>query len=56
MAPCIPTYRPTFTATRLAVTVAVLAMASSIYLVSSAPPAMAAAATTVELCVRPASS
>jgi len=42
MAPCIPTSRPAFTATRLAVAVAVLAVTSSVYMVFRAPPAIAA--------------
>lgn len=42
MAPCIPTYRPIFTGTRLAAAVAALAVASSVYMVFRAPPVMAA--------------
>jgi hypothetical protein len=42
MAPCIPTFRPLFTATRIAIAVATVAVASSVFLILGALPAIAA--------------
>jgi hypothetical protein len=42
MAPCIPTHRPVLTATRVAIVVAAAAVASSVFLVLGALPAIAA--------------
>jgi hypothetical protein len=54
MAPSIPTFRPVFTATRIAAAVAIVSMASSLVLLMYAP-ADAASATNVACAAAPLS-
>jgi hypothetical protein len=56
MAPVIPTHRPLLTATRMALAVAVMACASSVYLATSSGKAQAAEAAMIPAGACPAAA